>query len=113
MTKRPWGTWDVLRRGVRWQAKRLIVRPKKRLSLQFHHYRSECWIVAAGTGLLTVGKRTRRVAPGSMVKIPVRTAHRVHNTGTVDLHIIEVQLGARIREDDIVRLADDFGRALS
>ena len=113
MRQRPWGAWEVLCRGPRWQTKRLIISPNKRLSLQFHTHRTENWIVAAGTGLLTIGKRAVRVAPGSMVKIPVRTVHRVHNTGTIALHVIEVQLGKRIREDDIVRLADDFGRVTS
>lgn len=107
---RPWGRWDILEKGTGWQVKRLTVTPGKRLSLQLHRHRSEYWVVAAGTGLLTLGKRTIRIARGSTAHIPVGAVHRVQNTGRAPLHIIEVQMGRRIAEHDIVRLADDFGR---
>ncbi|MBI3997037.1 MAG: phosphomannose isomerase type II C-terminal cupin domain [Candidatus Omnitrophica bacterium] len=107
---RPWGRWEILATGRGWQVKRLTVKSGKRLSLQFHRHRSEYWVVVAGQGLLTLGKRTIRIARGSTAHIPIGMVHRVQNTGRELLQIIEVQMGRRIAERDIVRLADDFGR---
>ena len=91
--------------------KRIEVRPGRRLSLQLHHRRSEQWTVVAGAARVTVGEQVLDLGPGEGVGIPVEARHRLENTGGVPLALIEVQTGAYLGEDDIVRLEDDFGRA--
>ena len=108
--RRPWGTWRVLARGPGFQVKRLEVRPGHRLSLQYHRKRTEHWVVVAGRGTARAGRRTRAVRPGSTLDVPIRAWHRLRNTGRTPLIIIEVQRGTYLGEDDIVRLADDYGR---
>jgi mannose-6-phosphate isomerase len=107
---RPWGAWEVLDRGPGYQVKRITVRRQSRLSLQTHAHRSEHWVVVSGVATCTVGDRQLVVRPGESVRVPLGAAHRVGNHSDADLVLIEVQLGAYLGEDDIVRLEDDYGR---
>ena len=109
--KTPWGGWRVLGKGRGFQVKRLEVKPGRRFSLQMHRRRSEHWVVVAGVGRVTIGARTVRARPGASFVIPVRATHRLANPGPQLLVVIEVQRGTYLGEDDIVRLADDYGRA--
>ena len=107
----PWGNWRVLARGNGFQVKRLEVSPRQRFSLQFHHRRSEHWVVVAGIGRVVLGTRTLRAWPGRALFIPKRATHRLQNVGSTPLVVIEVQRGDYLGEDDIVRLADDYARS--
>ena len=107
---RPWGYFQVVDEGAGFKVKRLCVRPGQRLSYQRHTSRSEHWFVVSGRGLVTLDDSTGEVGPGSTVDIPAGTAHRVACEGDVDLVFIEVQTGSYFGEDDIERLADDYGR---
>jgi len=107
---RPWGTYQTMDRGDRFQTKRIIVKPGGKLSLQKHHHRSEHWIVVTGTAEVTVGEETRLLQENESTFIPAGTAHRLANPGKVPLHLIEVQCGPYLGEDDIVRLDDVYGR---
>ena len=107
---RPWGTYQTMDRGDRFQTKRIIVKPGAKLSLQKHHHRSEHWIVVTGTAEVTVGDETRLLQENESTFIPAGTAHRLANPGKVPLHLIEVQCGPYLGEDDIVRLDDEYGR---
>jgi mannose-1-phosphate guanylyltransferase / mannose-6-phosphate isomerase len=108
---RPWGTYQTMDRGDRFQTKRIIVKPGAKLSLQKHHHRSEHWIVVTGTAEVTVGDETRLLQENESTFIPAGTAHRLANPGKVPLHLIEVQCGPYLGEDDIVRLDDEYGRS--
>ena len=108
---RPWGTYQTIARGDRFQTKRIIVKPGGKLSLQKHHHRSEHWVVVTGTAEVTVGAETRLLEENESTFIPAGTAHRLVNPGEVPLHLIEVQCGAYLGEDDIVRLDDEYGRS--
>ncbi|MGA2208003.1 MAG: phosphomannose isomerase type II C-terminal cupin domain [Acidimicrobiales bacterium] len=108
--ERPWGTYVVLDEAADHKIKRIVVHPRKRLSLQVHRHRSEHWFVVAGSGEVTVGDVVSKVGPGDSIDIPVEVAHRAENTGDIDLMFIEVQHGESFGEDDIVRLQDDYGR---
>lgn len=108
--KRPWGSYVVLETGNRYKIKRIVVNPGARLSFQLHHHRSEHWIVVAGTARVTVGDKTYSVHPNESTYVPISTRHRLENPGKVPLHMIEVQNGDYIAEDDIVRFDDDYGR---
>jgi len=108
--ERPWGSYVVLDEAVDHKVKRIVVLPHRRLSLQVHRHRSEHWFVVEGTGLVTLGDTQVRLGAGDSVDIPVGMAHRMANTGDVDLVFIEVQHGESFGENDIVRLEDDFGR---
>lgn len=92
------------------QVKRIEIKPKSRFSLQTHRRRAEKWIVIAGKGIATLGKRKIPVKPGSFLDVPRGVVHRMHNSGSRPLVLIEVQFGSYLGEDDIVRLEDDFGR---
>ena len=109
---RPWGSWSVVATGNGHAVKRIDVSPGSRLSLQLHQNRSEHWIVVSGTGSVGVGVGVGDipVQAGSHVYVPRQTRHRIANHGAEVLSFIEVQLGADLREDDIVRLEDDFER---
>jgi mannose-1-phosphate guanylyltransferase/mannose-6-phosphate isomerase len=107
---RPWGSYTVLEEGPGYKVKRVTVNPGGRLSLQLHHKRSEHWVVIAGTARVTCGDQVLQLQVGQSTAIPVETAHRLENPGTDTLHIIEVQNGPYLGEDDIVRLQDDYGR---
>lgn len=108
---RPWGRFETLWRGWDYQLKRIVVLPGKRLSLQYHRCRSEHWTVLEGTAEVTVGDDVWRLYPQQGVHIPTGTVHRLANCGSGDLVLVEVQRGSYLGEDDIVRLADDFGRS--
>ena len=108
--ERPWGRWRVLDAGPAHAVKCITVNPGGRLSLQYHHHRDEHWIVVAGGGAVTLDDDTFEVAGGSTIFIPAGARHTVENTGADPLVFIEVQLGDDLREDDIVRLADAYGR---
>lgn len=107
---RPWGSYQTMDRGDRFQTKRIIVKPGGKLSLQKHHHRSEHWIVVTGTAEVTVGEEVRLLQENESLYIPAGTAHRLCNPGKMPLHLIEVQCGPYLGEDDIVRLDDEYGR---
>lgn len=108
--RRPWGSFTVLDEGKDYKVKRIEVLPGKRLSYQKHSRRAEHWVVVQGTAKVTLNDREIIVPPGETVDVPVGAAHRVENPGKELLIFIEVQCGAYLGEDDIVRLQDDFGR---
>ena len=108
--ERPWGSYTVLEDAPDHKVKRLEVLPGKRLSYQYHERRSEHWFVVQGEGVVTLDGADIPVAKGSALDIPLRTAHRIANTGAETLVFIEVQHGEYFGEDDIVRIEDDFGR---
>jgi mannose-6-phosphate isomerase len=110
---RPWGSWHILDEGAGYKVKRIVVDPGCRLSYQRHELRAEHWIVVAGTATCTLDGEIVVLAPGETVDVEVGQAHRIANQGDETLVIIEVQRGAYTGEDDIVRLEDDYGRALA
>jgi len=110
---RPWGSYTVLEEGPGYKVKRVTVKAASRLSLQLHHQRSEHWVVIAGTARVTRGEEVFDLTVGQSTGIPVNTPHRLENAGSDTLHIIEVQNGPYLGEDDIVRLQDDFGRQVT
>lgn len=107
---RPWGSYTVLEEGDGYKVKRVTVKPGGRLSLQMHHRRSEHWVVITGTARVTRGDEVFDLQVGQSTAIPVETRHRLENPGRDMLHIIEVQNGPYLGEDDIVRFQDDYGR---
>ncbi|MCW5798254.1 MAG: mannose-1-phosphate guanylyltransferase/mannose-6-phosphate isomerase [Nitrospira sp.] len=107
---RPWGSYTVLEEGPGYKVKRVTVNPDGRLSLQLHHKRSEHWVVITGTARVTRGDEVLDLQVGQSTAIPVETPHRLENAGSEMLHIIEVQNGPYLGEDDIVRFQDDYGR---
>jgi mannose-1-phosphate guanylyltransferase / mannose-6-phosphate isomerase len=107
---RPWGSYDSIDSGERFQVKRLTVKPAGVLSLQMHHHRAEHWIVVQGTARITRNDETFLLAENESTYIPVGATHRIENPGKVPLHIIEVQSGSYLGEDDIVRFEDNYGR---
>ena len=107
---RPWGYYDSVDAGNRFQVKRIVVNPGAALSLQMHHHRAEHWVVVRGTARVTRGDETYLVSENESTFIPVGTQHRLENPGKVPLEIIEVQSGAYLGEDDIVRFDDHYGR---
>ena len=107
---RPWGSYTVLEEGQGYKVKRVTVNAGGRLSLQLHHKRSEHWVVIAGTARVTRGDEVFDLQIGQSTAIPVETKHRLENPGRDTLHIIEVQNGPYLGEDDIVRFKDDYGR---
>lgn len=108
---RPWGYFDSVDRGNGHQVKRICVKPGARLSLQKHRHRSEHWVVVAGTALVTCGERIERLQIGQTAFIPCGSVHRLENPGDSQLEVIEVQLGAYLGEDDIIRIEDDYQRS--
>jgi mannose-1-phosphate guanylyltransferase/mannose-6-phosphate isomerase len=107
---RPWGSYTVLEEGPGYKVKRVTVNPGGRLSLQLHHQRSEHWVVISGTARVTCGERVFDLEKGQSMGVPKETKHRLENPGSEVLHIIEVQNGPYLGEDDIVRFQDDYGR---
>jgi mannose-1-phosphate guanylyltransferase/mannose-6-phosphate isomerase len=107
---RPWGSYDSIDHGERFQVKRLSVKPGASMSLQMHHHRAEHWIVVAGTARITRGEDTFLLEENQSTYIPLGTKHRIENPGKIPLHIIEVQSGTYLGEDDIVRFEDRYGR---
>ena len=107
---RPWGTYEGIDVGERFQVKRITVNPRASLSLQMHHHRAEHWIVVRGTARVTRGNETFLVAENESTYIPLGVKHRLENPGKVPLELIEVQSGSYLGEDDIVRFDDVYGR---
>lgn len=107
---RPWGSFESVERGERYQVKRIKVKPGGRLSLQMHHHRAEHWIVVRGTAEVTRGDETFTLAENESTYIPLGVKHRLMNPGKVAVELIEVQVGAYLGEDDIVRFEDVYGR---
>jgi mannose-1-phosphate guanylyltransferase / mannose-6-phosphate isomerase len=108
---RPWGSYDGIESGERFQVKRIVVDPGAALSLQMHYHRAEHWIVVRGTAQVTRGEETFFLTENESTYIPPGTRHRLQNPGKLPLEIIEVQSGAYLGEDDIVRFDDVYGRA--
>jgi len=107
---RPWGTYDGIERGERFQVKRIVVEPGAALSLQMHYHRAEHWIVVRGTARVTRGEESFLLTENESTYIPPGTKHRLENPGRLPLEIIEVQSGSYLGEDDIVRFEDAYGR---
>ena len=107
---RPWGWYDSIDHGARFQVKRIMVKPGASLSLQMHHHRAEHWIVVSGTAEVTNGEQVILLTENQSTYIPLGTVHRLANPGKVPLEIIEVQSGSYLGEDDIVRFEDTYGR---
>jgi len=107
---RPWGYYELIDRGERFQVKRISVNPGGKLSLQMHHHRAEHWVVVSGTARVTVGNKDLLLTENESVYIPIGKDHRLENPGKLPLHLIEVQSGAYLGEDDIVRFEDVYQR---
>ena len=107
---RPWGWYDSIDMGDRFQVKRIMVKPGASLSLQMHHHRAEHWIVVRGTAEVRCGEKTLMLTENQSTYIPLGETHRLANPGKVPLEIIEVQSGSYLGEDDIVRFEDTYGR---
>jgi len=109
--RRPWGSYDLIDHGDRFQVKRIVVQPGGRLSLQLHHHRAEHWIVVSGTARVTCGEEQFLLCENQSTFIPLGVRHRLENPGKLPLELIEVQSGSYLGEDDILRFDDTYGRA--
>ncbi len=107
----PWGSYQSLEIGNRYQVKRIVVKAGGRLSLQMHHHRAEHWVVVRGTAQVTIEKEIKILHENESIYIPIGTRHRLENPGKIDLELIEVQTGSYLGEDDIVRIEDDYRRS--
>lgn len=107
---RPWGSYDAIKNGERYQVKQLLVKPGASLSLQLHHHRAEHWVVVEGTALVVLGEEQKILAENESIYIPVGVKHQLSNPGKLPLKVIEVQSGAYLGEDDIVRFEDIYNR---
>ncbi len=107
---RPWGTWEVLATGDRYTLKRIKVLPGHRLSLQYHHHRSEHWTIVQGFAEVQLDDAVHQMSPGQHIHIPVGAVHRVRAFGSEPLVFLEIQVGELLDENDIVRISDDYGR---
>ena len=107
---RPWGYYQGIDLGSRYQVKRIVVKPNAKLSLQKHFHRAEHWVVVRGTAEIAVGTEVRTVHENESAYIPIGSVHRLANLGKIPLELIEVQVGSYLGEDDIVRLGDEYGR---
>jgi mannose-1-phosphate guanylyltransferase/mannose-6-phosphate isomerase len=110
-TYRPWGWFQNIDEGPRFKVKRICVKPGAQLSLQKHWHRSEHWVVVTGTAIVTRGEEEFQLRENESTFLPAGTIHRLSNPGQVELHMIEVQSGEYVGEDDIVRIADNYGRS--
>jgi mannose-1-phosphate guanylyltransferase len=110
---RPWGKYDSVDQGERYQVKRITVKPGAKLSVQMHHHRAEHWIVVKGTAKVTNGDKTYLVSENESTFIPIGQVHALENPGKIELEMVEVQSGSYLGEDDIVRFEDRYGRAES
>ncbi|MBT5187401.1 MAG: mannose-1-phosphate guanylyltransferase/mannose-6-phosphate isomerase, partial [Kordiimonadaceae bacterium] len=108
---RPWGSYQSSDQGERYQVKHLTVNPGQILSLQMHHHRAEHWVIVEGTAEVTIDDKIQTLSENQSCYIPIGSTHRLHNPGKIPLHIIEVQSGSYLGEDDIVRLEDTYGRS--
>lgn len=111
VVQRPWGCYDSVDNGERYQVKRITVKPGAKLSVQMHYHRAEHWIVVSGTALITNGDKSFMLLENQSTYIPAGVVHALENPGKIPLEIIEVQSGAYLEEDDIVRFEDKYGRA--
>ena len=111
--ERPWGKFSVLREGTGYKVKCIEVTPGSKLSLQKHFHRAEHWVVVRGSALVEVDNKQILLHENQSTYIPVGSVHRLSNPGTIPLQIIEVQSGAYLGEDDIVRLEDSYGRPVA
>ena len=109
--ERPWGRWTVLREGTGYKVKLIEVWPGHRLSLQYHHHRTEHWVVVSGQARVVLGEEVLELEPLESLVIPGRAVHRLENPYSQPLMIVEVQKGELLSEEDIVRLEDDYQRA--
>lgn len=109
--ERPWGRYETVALGARYQLKRITVTPGAQLSLQSHNHRSEQWTVVEGSALVHVDGEERLVTEAQSVHIPLGAVHRLSNPGKIDMVLIEVQSGCYLGEDDITRYDDIYGRA--
>jgi mannose-1-phosphate guanylyltransferase/mannose-6-phosphate isomerase len=107
---RPWGSYETLVTGERFQVKIIVVKPGASLSLQMHHHRAEHWIVARGTARVLVGEQEMLLTENTSTYIPLGAKHQLANPGHIDLEIVEIQSGSYLGEDDIVRYQDIYGR---
>ena len=107
---RPWGWFESLVTGERFQVKRIVVHPGEALSLQSHHHRAEHWIVVEGTAKVTVGETVTLVSENQSIYVPLGAKHRLENPGKVSMVLIEVQTGSYLGEDDIIRYDDVYAR---
>mgnify|MGYP000112002804 CR=1 FL=1 len=107
---RPWGVYDSIDSGKRYQVKRITVKPGAKLSVQMHHHRAEHWIVVSGTAKVTIGHQEKLISENQSVYIPIGETHSLENPGRIPLELIEVQSGSYLGEDDIVRFSDKYGR---
>ena len=107
---RPWGSYDSIDSGPGFQVKRITVNPGGRLSLQKHHKRAEHWVVVSGTARVTCDDKVFTLNANESTFIPLGARHRLENPGEEPLHLIEVQSGSYLGEDDIVRFEDSYGR---
>ena len=107
---RPWGFYESLIQGERFQVKRIVVTPGQKLSLQKHFHRAEHWVVVNGSALVTRDGETLLVRENESIYLPLGCVHRLENPGRIPLALIEVQSGAYLGEDDIVRIEDTYGR---
>lgn len=107
---RPWGSYDSIDNGERFQVKHITVKPGEKLSVQMHHHRAEHWIVVSGTAKVTLGEETLLISENESTYIPIGEVHALENPGKIELELIEVQSGSYLGEDDIVRLSDRYGR---
>lgn len=107
---RPWGCYEAIDSGERFQVKRITVNPGAALSLQMHHHRAEHWVVVKGTAKVTAGEQQLLLTENQSTYIPIGVKHRLENPGTIPLELIEVQSGSYLGEDDIVRFEDVYGR---
>jgi mannose-1-phosphate guanylyltransferase / mannose-6-phosphate isomerase len=108
---RPWGSYQSLDQGTRFQVKRIVVKQGGRLSLQLHHHRAEHWVVVKGTARVTIGDEVKVLHENESIYVPIGAQHRLENPGKIDLELIEVQTGSYLGEDDIVRIEDDYHRS--
>ena len=108
---RPWGFYESLIQGDRFQVKRIVVKPGQKLSLQKHFHRAEHWVVVTGTALVTRDDTSTLLHENESIYVPLGAVHRLENPGRIPLTLIEVQSGAYLGEDDIVRIEDTYGRA--
>lgn len=109
--ERPWGRWEVLDTGDGFAVKRITVKPGAILSLQLHHHREEHWVIATGRARVTRGEEVLELRRSQAVFLPQGIAHRIENPGPEPLEFVEVQIGDRLDESDIVRLEDKYGRS--
>lgn len=107
---RPWGWYEGVEKGERFQVKQLMVKPGQKSSMQVHHHRSEHWIIVKGTAKVTLGDAEHLLSEDQSIYIPLGVPHRIYNPGRIPLHFVEVQSGSYLEEDDIVRIDDQYGR---